>query len=232
MQTVIVISPHPDDEALGCGGTISKHADAGDDVFVIHLTSGEHGIPGTPSEQAANIREREAMDAAAILGVSHVEFLRAPDGNPEADLSLPSRLASNLRSVTPTIVYVPHAFEIHADHRAAFRLTIAAISALPKPHPCVCAYEVWTPLPHVELVSDITGKLEAKLSAIRAYSSQISRKPIDEACRSLARFRGIMYDYAGGPYSEAFMSPNLSWTRWFHRKRFNLPVSWIVKKDS
>src|SRR5262245_47526937 len=79
MHTVLVIAPHPDDEALGCGGTICLHRKRGDRVHAILLTSGERGIPGVIEDAARAIREAEARRAAEVLGIEPPVFLRLPD---------------------------------------------------------------------------------------------------------------------------------------------------------
>ena len=58
-RNILVLSPHPDDESIGCGGTIANHTAAGDQVTVIFLTSGEKGCEGKPPDETCNIREQE-----------------------------------------------------------------------------------------------------------------------------------------------------------------------------
>src|SRR5262249_18052193 len=74
MRRILVISPHPDDESIGCGGALRKHALRGDEVRVVFLTSGEKGGHGRPLEETARARELEAATAAAILGLAGIEF--------------------------------------------------------------------------------------------------------------------------------------------------------------
>src|SRR5690348_632327 len=78
-MNVLVIAPHPDDESIGCGGTICAHAGHGDRVTVVFLTSGELGLRELTKEEAWRVRELEAEKAADILGVASVTFLRRPD---------------------------------------------------------------------------------------------------------------------------------------------------------
>jgi len=83
---VLVIAPHPDDETLGCGGTLIRHVQLGDRVSAIFLTSGELGLKQMPQEEAWRVRESEAQDAAQVLGLADVHFLRCPDwfiGDPD-----------------------------------------------------------------------------------------------------------------------------------------------------
>src|SRR5512142_941609 len=81
MARILAIPPHPDDEVLGCGGSIAAHIAAGSDVTIAHLTSGERGTTASATASGRN-REREAVTAATVLGVPDraVRFLRIPDG--------------------------------------------------------------------------------------------------------------------------------------------------------
>ena len=67
---VLVIAPHPDDESIGCGGTICKHTRARDRVAAVYLTSSELGLKKVAREKAWNIREKEPRAAAKILGLA------------------------------------------------------------------------------------------------------------------------------------------------------------------
>ena len=65
---VLIIAPHPDDESIGCGGTLCLHGGRGDSMAAVYLTSGELGLKHLPREQARLTREREAEKAARMLG--------------------------------------------------------------------------------------------------------------------------------------------------------------------
>src|SRR5437879_4633880 len=81
MSNVLVISPHPDDESIGCGGTLRRHVLQGDIVQAVFLTSGERGGHGRSREDTMRIREQEAREAAAILGLAQIEFWRVSNGS-------------------------------------------------------------------------------------------------------------------------------------------------------
>ena len=101
MNRVLVLSPHPDDDAIGCGGTLRKHVVAGDEVRVVFLSSGEKGGHGRPPDETARVREREAEAAAAILGLAGVEFWRQPDGAIQPSPELVARLRGVLGEFRP-----------------------------------------------------------------------------------------------------------------------------------
>src|SRR5438309_11946363 len=84
-MNVLVIAPHPDDESIGCGGTICLHADRGDRVAAVFLTSGAMGLPDLSEGDAPRTRARESEEAAGALGISSVTCLRRPDDHREPD---------------------------------------------------------------------------------------------------------------------------------------------------
>ncbi|MGE5856424.1 MAG: PIG-L deacetylase family protein, partial [Syntrophaceae bacterium] len=71
---------HPDDIEIGCGGTEALLAAKGYEIAHVILTSGEAGSDRTPPWELGPIREKEAIEAAKVLGAGNVEFLRYPDG--------------------------------------------------------------------------------------------------------------------------------------------------------
>lgn len=206
MARILVIAPHPDDEAIGCGGTLRQHVVAGDDVRTVFLTSGEQGGHGLSPEETALRREAEARRAAGILGIEDLQFWRIPDGRVRASNGLVERLQTLLRQWKPDTVYVTHSGEMHTDHRAAARLTRRAVRGLnPTRHrPTVLMYEVWTPLPGMDEIVDITAHVALKRRAIRAHRTQCAVMRLDEAALCLNRYRGEMHCWPEGDYAEVF----------------------------
>ena len=205
MNRVMVIGPHPDDESIGCGGTIQKHVVEDDVVHVELLTSGEKGGHDWSEVETAIRREAEARTAAGILGVEHVEFYRQPDGGLRANRRLVELLAQRINSFRPHTIYVPHPAEQHPDHRVVLRLLQRAACAVTTAEPPrVLAYEIWTPLQHLDEIVDITPFLETKLRAIAAYGSQCRIMNFVAAAQGLARYRGEMHSWPGGDYAEVF----------------------------
>jgi LmbE family N-acetylglucosaminyl deacetylase len=118
---VLVFAPHPDDDVIGCGGSIAKHVDAGRGVAIVYLTSGEAGSLAHGRAALAAIREAEARAAAGALGVADLVFLRHPDGGLEAGPALVAELVRLLRARRPGLVYLPHGGDGGSDHQAASR---------------------------------------------------------------------------------------------------------------
>ena len=202
-MNALVIAPHPDDESIGCGGTILNHTDRGDRVTAVFLTSGEFGLRNLPAEQACRLREQEAAEASEILGISSVVFLRGPDHHLEEQIGCAAEaLKPILERESPEIIYLTHERDFHPDHRAAVSIVRTAISKCGIPQPALLSYEVLTPVAEYDCAEDITQVIGRKLKALRAHRSQMEQFRYDRAVRALNRYRGVV---AGvGRYAEVF----------------------------
>ncbi len=128
---MLVVAAHPDDEAVGCGGALRRHALDGDEVRAVFLTSGEAGGHGI--EHPGETREREAREAATVLGIRDLQFWREPDGRLRARRELVERLADLIESWCPSLVYVPHERDDHPDHCSAAAIVRLAVAAAGRP---------------------------------------------------------------------------------------------------
>ncbi len=204
---VLVIAPHPDDEAIGCGGTICLHVARGDRVTAVFLTSGELGLERLPREEAWRIREAEAEAAAQVLGLADLFFLRRPDWFLGDDVEeAGAALRPIIEREAPQTIFLPHPGEWHPDHKAA--LTVLSVALRGMDAPSLLAYEVWTPLSEYDHTRDITARMARKLRAVRCYRSQIGEFRYDRAARGLAMYRGAMAAHC--LYAEVFADIALS----------------------
>ncbi|WP_461049354.1 PIG-L deacetylase family protein [Spirosoma arcticum] len=149
---VLVIAPHPDDESLGCGGTIALLRERGFAVHVLFVSDGTVSHPNSPTypaDRLRQLRESEALDALRILNVppEEVTFMRqkdtqvvTPDSPAFADAV--SFIRKLLLSVNPTTVLVPWRRDPHRDHRASWQLLNAAVQQCPI-RPRVLEYLIW-----------------------------------------------------------------------------------------
>ena len=207
-MNVLVIAPHPDDETIGCGGTLCLHAGRGDRVCVVYLTSGELGLKHLPRNKAWLKREREAAQAARILGVTKQFFLRLPDWFIGEDIArAANKLRPVLKQACPELIYLPHKQEWHPDHKAALPIVGAALIGSSLPEFVVRAYEVWTPLAGYGHVEDISAVMPRKLRALRAHESQLKAFDYERAVIGLNQFRGALA--AKCRYAEVFQSLDL-----------------------
>lgn len=205
-MNILVVAPHPDDDALGMGGSIAQLAAAGEAVRTIYLTAGEKGCPGDDEDLTANRRLQEADNAAVTLGLSGWICWHYPDGQlSQRSDSVVLQLAAYFALQKPDTIYVPHDAEAHTDHKTASMLVRRALERSVY-SPTVLMYEVWTPMPVYDaaLTIDITPTIGTKLIAIRKHESQVNRIRFDEAALCLARYRGELHNRPHGPYAEVF----------------------------
>jgi LmbE family N-acetylglucosaminyl deacetylase len=202
-QRVLVVSPHPDDESIGCGGTLRSHVVAGDVVRVLFLTSGEKGGHGVPPEEIAELREQEAAAAAAILGIAEIEFCREKDGALSITAALVDHVRQAIEAWRPDVIYLPHDQEMHPDHRAAVDV-VRHVLERSACRPDVLMFEVWTPTQRIDQVIDISAYVEVKREAIRAYRSQCAVMDFEQAILGLNRYRGEMHSWPDGDFAEVF----------------------------
>jgi LmbE family N-acetylglucosaminyl deacetylase len=203
-EAVGVVAPHPDDELIGCGGTIAKHLDAGHAVLVVMLTSGERAASqaGRSADDVRARREAEALAALGEVGLgpSDVEFLRIPEGGLERASPEPLRRA--LVRFGADLVYAPLPTDTHRDHVAAARMLAACLRGVPTVR-AVAGYEVAATIPP-DTVVDIGAQLERKLAGLRRYASALEAVDYVRTAEGLAAFRSV-HALHGRGYAEAFL---------------------------
>lgn len=212
---VLVVAPHPDDEVLGCGGTIVKHVLGGDEVYLCIVTK---AYPPDWPEHELKERREEVLKANEILGIKKTYFLDLPtvklDTIPQKELN--EAIAQVVNEVQPEVVYIPHRGDVNKDHRLVF--DAAMVATRPKsgsPVKKILSYESlseteWAApflenafLPNVHV--DISETLETKLKAITAYKTELKEYPHPrslEIISALAKRRGATI---GTKAAEAFM---------------------------
>ena len=175
-QRVLVVAPHPDDETLGCAGTLLRHAACGDQVAVLHVTDGRQSQAGGLQPAAmADQRRKEAAACAAVLGLARWEWLGLPEsGWQPADLC--PRLRAFLTDWSPDVVYAPSRIDFHSEHIRVAQVLAEALVGLPpdRPHPRLRVYPVQVPLSPVlaNWVVDVSQQSDGILAVLRTYPSQ------------------------------------------------------------
>jgi len=213
-MNILIIAPHPDDEVLGCGGTIAKHSSRGDDVYLCIVTKAYP--PDWPEDEIPR-RRQEVLRANETLGIRKTHFLDFPtvrlDTIPQKELA--DSISRFVNKVKPEVVYIPHKGDANKDHRLVFEA--AMVATRPKPAlgiRKVLCYEIlseteWA-TPSVEnafipnLYVDISETLETKLKAMSEYRLELKEFPHPrslEAISALAKVRGAT---AGVEAAEAF----------------------------
>lgn len=202
---VLVIAPHPDDEVIGCGGTILRHAQAGDPTSCVYLTRGEKSKGYswfTPAQRQAK-REQEARNSSHILRISELTFLDGVDGSladPIVTAKLLPQLDAVLKRIRPRVIFAPHANDNHPDHVAAYQMVRQLVGD--GLIATVYEYELWSPL-FAQVGVDISGQMKAKLAAIRCHDLAMDAFDYVPTIKGLAAYRsGTLLQHHG--YAEAF----------------------------
>jgi LmbE family N-acetylglucosaminyl deacetylase len=197
---ILVIAPHPDDEVLGCGGTIALHAKSDDEVSLCIVTK---AYAPDWTEEFMKHRKEEVAEANKILGIKQTFFLDFPtvklDTVPQKTLN--DAISKVVTETSPELVYVPFKGDLNRDHRLVFES--ALVATRPNSHGPreVLAYEVLSEtdwgspiekfIPNVYV--DISSVFEAKIEAMKAYGSELRPYPSQrslEMLRVLAQKRG------------------------------------------
>jgi len=218
LNSILVVAAHPDDEVLGCGGSIARHRKQGDAVSVLIMADGVGSrTENAQSDTAASERQQCARRANAILGVGDVTLLPYPDNRMDevALLDIVQDIERAMARSKPSIVYTHHAGDVNIDHRRVHDAVIAACR--PQPGHSVrqllffetpSSTEWRPPASHPPFApnwfSDISDTLVLKLEALAAYAPELRDFPHPRslvAIEHLARWRGAS---AGLAAAEAF----------------------------
>lgn len=221
-ESAMAIAAHPDDIEYSCSGTLARWAQAGTRTYYVLCTSGDVGIAtaGMTRARAAEIREQESRDAAAIAGASEVVFLREPDGMLQATLELRKKLVREIRRLRPevvicsdpTVVLASSDYINHPDHRAAGMAALDAVfPAAGQPNlfeeleaEGLKAHKVrkvfvnsWE---HSDHFINISMTMDVKIAALRAHVSQLNGNDPAEMLREWAAetAKGKEMQYAEG----------------------------------
>ena len=171
-----MLAPHPDDEAIGCAGSILKHVGCGDRVSIVIATDGRRSQTIADPTEMSEQRRKEAAAAAQLLGDVRVEWLGFREG--DWDLrELQSRLEMLLDGIQPDVIYAPSRIDFHPEHhRVAHALALALDSHVRvRPRPLdVRIYSVQVPLTPAlsNLVVDVSDVSERCHAVLRSYASQ------------------------------------------------------------
>jgi len=173
-KKIVCVGGHPDDPESGCGGTLAKLRNAGHDVAIIYLTTGEAGIPGKSHDEAAAIRKQEAINACKVLDAKPV-FAGQIDGDTIFNNEWLTKMQKLIIDENPDIVFAQWPADSHPDHQVGSLLTIQ--SWIRQPHQfSLYFYEVCTGeqtlIFHPTEYVDITETQEQKKKAVYCHISQ------------------------------------------------------------
>ena len=221
-QKILIIAAHPDDEVLGCGGSMAKWAKKGHEVHVLIMaegaTSRDKSRDRDSRKQELSILAQSANQAADILGVKSVELLNYPDNRMDSVdmLDVVKSVEEIIEKLQPEVVVTHHAGDLNIDHQIIHQAVITACR--PQPEQTVkriLTFEVpsateWNSSTYVSPFTpnwfeDISDTLELKIKALEAYESEMREWPHArsiEAVQHLAKWRGASVGFSA---AESFM---------------------------
>lgn len=219
-MNVLVVAAHPDDEVLGCGGTIARLAAEGHAVSILILGEGitsRHARREEADETLLRLHQDRATQAGRLLGAREVKLLGLPDQRLDTLplLEIVHALEAEIARVQPEVVFTQHGGDLNMDHVITFRATMTATRPMAGcPVKRLYAYEVgssteWAfqqfePRFTPQVFFDIGAQLETKIAAMQVYESEARAFPhprSPEALRANARRWGSAVGVAA---AEAF----------------------------
>jgi len=208
---ILVISPHPDDEVLGCGGTMARHSINKDEVYLCIVTK---GYEPDWSKSFMEEMKKQIKQSSKILGIKETHFLGYPtvklDTIPQKDLN--KSIFKIIEKIRPDVLYIPHKGDLNKDHRIIFESSLVASRPLKHIVRRILSYEVLSEtewgqpiepfIPNVYV--NISKTFDKKIEAVNAYKSELKKYPHPrsiEIIEALAKKRG---SEAGLMLAEAF----------------------------
>lgn len=184
-RQVLVVFPHPDDEAFGVSGTISTYTASGTPVTYMCLTLGEMGRnlgnpPFATRESLPHIRKKELLEAARVMGIKDLRMMGLRDKSVEFEDEefLISKISAAVKELQPSLVITFYpGYSVHADHEATARAVVKALSRInkedrPKLYAVAFAHNSVEELGEPDVIHEVSAVQEKKIAAIKAHSSQ------------------------------------------------------------
>jgi LmbE family N-acetylglucosaminyl deacetylase len=218
MKKALFISVHPDDETFGCGGTILKHKQQGDEIYWLIITSMTLDHPYKFSEESISRRADEINLVADKYGFTRTIQL----GFPTILLDeinfreLVAEIDKAIGAIQPQIIYIVNRSDVHSDHRVAFDAVSSCTKSFRKPFiEKILMYETLSETEFAPALSenvfipnvftDISEFMEQKLTVMSTYASELMPDNMPRsysAVTALAAYRGSRINVK---YAEAFM---------------------------
>lgn len=226
MKKVICFAPHPDDEIIGCGGSLLKAKAKGYEISIVYLTFGEYGSAIFKPNELKEIRKKETLDVCNYLQIDNknVHYLDLGDNQINAgDINSMKKIIEIIRNFEPDIAYLPHENDQSYDHKQTNILVRRALGMAGSANfieygknpwwtENVLGYEVWTPIQKYQYGEDISKYINKKIKMLSLYSSQTKQNGntsdfIGKKAKYITGYRAAM---SIGEHREVFEVINVS----------------------
>jgi LmbE family N-acetylglucosaminyl deacetylase len=211
MNKVLVIAVHPDDETLGCGGTLLKHKANGDEIhWLVSTEMKESEYTSQRNIEIKKVEEIYSFDSVHKLGLPTTKV------DEYSAIELIEKISSVINKVKPNIVYLPFKGDVHSDHKCIFNAAYSCTKTFR--YPFIKKIYMMEVLSETEfslsvkedsfvpnVFVDISEYMDKKIELMNIYESEIGKHPFPRSernIRALATYRGAT---AGCDYAESFM---------------------------
>jgi LmbE family N-acetylglucosaminyl deacetylase len=211
---ILVISAHPDDESLGCSGTIAKHVDNGDNVHLLFMADGVSSRDLKVNDK--DIRLASAHKVADILGVNSITSFGFPDNKMDVVplLDIIKKIEKKIDEIHPEVIYTHHIGDLNIDHQITHKAVVTACR--PQPNFCVKEIYVFEVLSSTEwqtpgvipfspdVFVDISDFINIKKQALESYNEEMCQSPHSRSIENALRLNALRGNAIGVNYAEAF----------------------------
>jgi len=215
VNKILIIAPHPDDETIGCGGTLLKHIKQGDKVYWLIITS-MHIDDGWNIHDIKN-REHEIKKVAKEFLFSEVIELNYPttklDSIPMSDIVF--SISNIMKKIQPSTVYLPNPTDIHTDHQIVFKAGYSCTKSFRYPYvKKILIYETLSETDFASNVSDrpfspnifinIDNYVDKKTDIMKIYNNQIEKRPFPRSIDNIIALATLRGSSSNCNFAEGF----------------------------
>ncbi|MCQ5146259.1 PIG-L deacetylase family protein [Enterocloster bolteae] len=194
---ILVVSPHPDDESIGCGALIAKYHD---NIEILLITNGAKGNPEWDKDTTIKVRCREFSIATKKVSKCHILMLE------DSTFSYMDLRRQKFDYTKYNYIFVPNRHESHPDHVKTYRFVCRILRRMNN-KARILEYEVWTPLKKFNYFLDFSDYAQQKWNAINCYNSQLKHVDYINKIKGLNCYRGLI---VSKKYIECYyMKPNI-----------------------
>lgn len=216
MNKALVIAVHPDDETLGCGGTLLKHKSMGDEVHWLIATDIKESDGFKPEEVMSRNKEiKKVADSYQFDSINKLA-LSTMKVDESSMSELVNKLSHIIIDIEPTIIYLPFKGDVHSDHRSIFNAAYSCTKSFR--YPFIKKIYMMETLSETEFAPstiedsfipnvfiDISEYMEKKLEVMSTFTSEIGEHPFPRSLRNIEALATLRGATAGCEYAESFM---------------------------